>query len=58
MTAEDAIKLLSNTNHLHETPNGYYEALDIAIQALKDIEDGKYVELDEELRNNRRKWVV
>lgn len=51
MTMEEAIKLLSNTDHLHEPPNGYYEALDMAIQALQDIEDGKYIELDEELEN-------
>lgn len=29
----------------------YAEALDMAIQALQDIEDGKYIELDEELEN-------
>lgn len=27
------------------------EAFDIAIKALKDIDDGKYIELDEELEN-------
>ncbi len=37
MKTEEAIKLLSNTDHLHEPPNGYYEALDMAIQALQNL---------------------
>lgn len=36
MTAREAIELLSNTDHLHEPPNGYYEALDMAIEALQE----------------------
>lgn len=35
----------------HQALWHYAEALDMAIQALQDIEDGKYIELDEELEN-------
>lgn len=61
MTNEEAIKSLmrceaeTHCRHYAETFRcdgcNKRKALDMAIQALQDIEDGKYIELDEELEN-------
>lgn len=45
MTMEEAIKILEGL----AVPVGAESAFDMAIQALKDIEDGKYIELDDDL---------
>lgn len=64
MTAKEAIEKLERNKAImchgcmHPQMVGWCEhycqmpeALDMAIQALQDIEDGKYIELDEELEN-------
>lgn len=43
MYREEAIEILSNTDHLHDVPEGYYEALDMAIEALNALIQGNAV---------------